>query len=295
MPASWSTPSRARCSTSSAADSPRYPASVTKVMTLYVLFQELAAGNISLSTKMTVSRHAASAVPTKLGLGAGKTISVEDAIKALVTISANDIARVIAEHISGQREQVRPAHDATAHALGMTHTTYRNASGLPDSGQVTTVRDQAILGIAIYQHFPTYYEYFQTDLVPLRQAHLRQPQPPARQQRRRRHQDRLHPRLGLQPADRRPEGRPPHRRRRLRLRLRRQPRQQGPRAGPQVPAQEPQGRLFRDRDDPAARCAGDDGKRRAGCEHAVRSSRCPIPPSGLRPRPCPKLRSSKPL
>lgn len=145
-----------------AADAPRYPASVTKVMTLYVLFQELAAGNLSLSTKMTVSRHAASAVPTKLGLGAGKTISVEDAIKALVTISANDIARVIAEHISGSESKFAQRMTRTAQALGMNHTTYKNASGLPDSGQVTTVRDQAILGIAIYQHFPTYYEYFQT-------------------------------------------------------------------------------------------------------------------------------------
>jgi D-alanyl-D-alanine carboxypeptidase len=145
-----------------AADAPRYPASVTKVMTLYILFQELAAGNLSLSSKMTVSRHAAAAVPTKLGLGAGKKISVEDAIKAIVTISANDMARVIAETISGSESKFAERMTRTAHALGMTHTTYRNASGLPDSGQVTTVRDQAILGIAIYQHFPTYYEYFQT-------------------------------------------------------------------------------------------------------------------------------------
>ena len=84
-----------------AADSRRYPASVAKVMTLYVLFQELSAGNIKLSTKMTVSAHAAAAVPTKLGLRAGATITVEDAIKSLVTLSANDMARVIAEHISG--------------------------------------------------------------------------------------------------------------------------------------------------------------------------------------------------
>lgn len=145
-----------------AADAPRYPASVTKVMTLYIVFQELAAGNLSLNTKMTVSRHAASAVPTKLGLGAGRTITVEDAIKALVTISANDIARVIAEHISGSESKFAQRMTRTAHALGMTHTTYKNASGLPDSGQVTTVRDQAILGVAVYQHFPRYYEYFQT-------------------------------------------------------------------------------------------------------------------------------------
>ena len=145
-----------------AADAARYPASVTKVMTLYVLFQELAAGNIKLSDKMVVSKHAAAAVPTKLGLRAGAKIKVEDAIKALVTLSANDIARVIAEHISGSESEFAKRMTATAKALGMGRTTYRNASGLPDSGQVTTVRDQAILGVAIYQHFPKYYEYFQT-------------------------------------------------------------------------------------------------------------------------------------
>jgi D-alanyl-D-alanine carboxypeptidase len=145
-----------------AADSRRYPASVAKVMTLYVLFQELSAGNLKLSTKMTVSRHAAAAVPTKLGLRAGATITVEDAIKSLVTLSANDMARVIAEHISGSESKFAERMTATARALGMRNTTYRNASGLPDGGQVTTVRDQAILGIAVYQHFPDYYEFFQT-------------------------------------------------------------------------------------------------------------------------------------
>src|SRR5690606_35131980 len=85
----------------SAADAARYPASVVKVMTLYVLFQELAAGNIKLSDQMKVSKHAAAAVPTKLGIGTGSKITVENAIKSLVTLSANDMARVIAEHISG--------------------------------------------------------------------------------------------------------------------------------------------------------------------------------------------------
>ncbi|MDP1730711.1 MAG: D-alanyl-D-alanine carboxypeptidase [Devosia sp.] len=146
----------------SAADAARYPASVTKVMTLYVLFQELAAGNIQLSDKMVVSRHAASAVPTKLGLGAGSRITVENAIKSLVTLSANDVARVIAEHISGSESAFATRMTATAKALGMNRTTYRNASGLPDSKQITTVRDQAILAVAIYQHFPKYYAYFQT-------------------------------------------------------------------------------------------------------------------------------------
>lgn len=146
----------------SSADAARYPASVTKVMTLYVLFQELKAGNVSLKTKFKVSKYAASAVPTKLGLKAGSTITVENAIKSLVTLSANDMARVIAENISGSESAFAKRMTATAKALGMSSTTYRNASGLPDSGQVTTVRDQAILGMAVYQHFPEYYDYFQT-------------------------------------------------------------------------------------------------------------------------------------
>jgi len=146
----------------SSADAARYPASVTKVMTLYVLFQELQAGNITLKTKFSVSKYAAAASPTKLGLKAGSTITVENAIKALVTISANDIARVIAENISGSESAFAKRMTATARALGMSKTTYRNASGLPDKGQVTTVRDQAILGAAVYEHFPDYYEYFQT-------------------------------------------------------------------------------------------------------------------------------------
>ncbi|MCS6761133.1 MAG: SPOR domain-containing protein [Candidatus Devosia symbiotica] len=145
-----------------AADSRRYPASVTKVMTLYILFQELSAGNIKLSTKMTLSAHAAAAVPTKLGLRAGSTITAGDAIKSIVTLSANDMARMIAEHISGSEEKFAKRMTSTARALGMRNTTYRNASGLPDGAQLTTVRDQAILGIAIYQHFPNYYEFFQT-------------------------------------------------------------------------------------------------------------------------------------
>jgi D-alanyl-D-alanine carboxypeptidase len=146
----------------SAADAARYPASVTKVMTLYILFQELTAGNIKLSTKFNVSKYAASASPTKLGLKAGSTITVENCIKAIVTISANDMARVIAENISGSEAAFAKRMTATAKALGMTHTTYRNASGLPDAGQVTTVRDQALLGIAVYEHFPDFYDYFQT-------------------------------------------------------------------------------------------------------------------------------------
>jgi len=147
---------------SRAADSPRYPASITKVMTLYVVFQELESGRMKLSTRMRVSKHAANAVPSKLGLKVGSTISVENAIKALVTKSANDVARVIAEHISGSETKFAQRMTKVARALGMKRTTYANASGLPNSRQVTTVRDQSRLGIAIYQHYPKYYKYFQT-------------------------------------------------------------------------------------------------------------------------------------
>ncbi len=144
-----------------AADSLRYPASVTKVMTLYILFQELEAGRLTLSSRLNVSSYAASAIPTKLYVRAGSTIKVEDAIKSLVTLSANDVARVIAENISGSERKFAERMTATARALGMSRTTYTNASGLPSTRQVTTVRDQARLGMAIFQHFPQYYHYFQ--------------------------------------------------------------------------------------------------------------------------------------
>jgi D-alanyl-D-alanine carboxypeptidase len=147
---------------SSDADSLRYPASVSKVMTLYILFQELDAGRVKLTDKMPVSRWAASASPTKLGLKPGATITVENAIKAIVTLSANDMARAVAEYLGGSESTFARRMTSTARSLGMAHTTYVNASGLPDSRQVTTVRDQSVLAMAIYEHFPKYYAYFQT-------------------------------------------------------------------------------------------------------------------------------------
>jgi D-alanyl-D-alanine carboxypeptidase len=147
---------------SSDADALRYPASVSKVMTLYILFQELNAGRVQLTDKMPVSRWAAAASPTKLGLRPGATITVDNAIKAIVTLSANDMARVVAEYLGGSEPGFARRMTATARSLGMSHTTYVNASGLPDSRQVTTVRDQSLLAMAIYEHFPKYYEYFQT-------------------------------------------------------------------------------------------------------------------------------------
>jgi len=142
------------------ADSLRHPASLTKVMTLYLLFERLDAGKMKLSTQMPVSEHAASQAPTKLGLRPGQHLEVEDAIRGIVTRSANDAAVVIAEAIGGDEETFAKMMTTKAHALGMTRTTYVNASGLPDDDQNTTARDQATLGRAIQDRFPRYYHYF---------------------------------------------------------------------------------------------------------------------------------------
>jgi D-alanyl-D-alanine carboxypeptidase len=143
-------------------DGIRHPASLTKVMTLYLLFERLDAGKIKLDTEMPVSEHAADQDPTKLDLRAGQTIKVEDAIKGLVTRSANDAAVVIAEYIGGTEESFARMMTKKAHALGMSRTVYRNASGLPNDEQVTSARDQSILGRAIQDRFPRYYRYFST-------------------------------------------------------------------------------------------------------------------------------------
>jgi D-alanyl-D-alanine carboxypeptidase len=143
-------------------DASRHPASLTKIMTLYLLFERLDAGKIKLDTEMQVSEHASDQAPTKLGLRPGQTIRVEDAIKGLVTRSANDAAVVIAEAIAGDEDDFAKLMTRKARALGMTKTVYRNASGLPDDDQVTTARDQSTLGRAIQDRFPRYYRYFST-------------------------------------------------------------------------------------------------------------------------------------
>jgi D-alanyl-D-alanine carboxypeptidase len=143
-------------------DASRHPASLTKIMTLYLLFERLDSGRMKLDTEMPVSEHASEQAPTKLGLRPGQTIKVEDAIKGLVTRSANDAAVVVAEAIAGGEEDFAKMMTRKAHALGMSHTTYRNASGLPDDEQVTTARDQSILGRAIQERYPRYYRYFAT-------------------------------------------------------------------------------------------------------------------------------------
>src|SRR5919204_339192 len=148
--------------TANSPDGIRHPASLTKMMTLYLLFERLDSGKMKLDTEMPVSEHASDQDPTKLGLRPGQTIRVEDAIKGLITRSANDAAVVIAEAIGGDEESFARMMTRKAHALGMSRTIYRNASGLPDDEQVTTARDQATLGRAIQDRFPRYYRYFST-------------------------------------------------------------------------------------------------------------------------------------
>jgi D-alanyl-D-alanine carboxypeptidase len=143
-------------------DGIRHPASLTKIMTLYLLFERLDSGKMKLDTEMPVSQHAADQDPTKLNLHAGQTIRVEDAIKGLVTRSANDAAVVIAEAIAGDEDDFAQMMTRKARALGMSRTVYRNANGLPNDDQVTTARDQATLGRAIQERFPRYYRYFST-------------------------------------------------------------------------------------------------------------------------------------
>jgi D-alanyl-D-alanine carboxypeptidase len=145
------------------ADAIRHPASLTKIMTLYLLFERLEAGKLKLDTQLKVSEHAAEQAPTKLGLKPGATIAVEDAIKAVVTKSANDAAVAIAENLGGDEDSFAKLMTEKAHALGMSRTTYVNASGLPDDDQNTTAQDQALLGRAIQERFPRYYKYFSTE------------------------------------------------------------------------------------------------------------------------------------
>jgi len=145
------------------ADRVLHPASMTKMMTLYMTFQALEAGRLRLDQSLSVSRHADSQPPSHLALPAGSTIRVEDAIYALVTRSANDVAVVLAEGIGGTESQFAEMMTAEARRLGMSRTVFRNASGLPDNAQVSTARDIAILGQALLRDFPQYYHYFGTE------------------------------------------------------------------------------------------------------------------------------------
>ena len=144
------------------ADELRHPASLTKIMTLYLLFERLDAGKIRLDSQLPVSEHAALQAPAKLGLKPGQSLEVEDAIRGMVTKSANDAAVAVAEALGGSEREFADMMTVKAHALGMSRTIYRNASGLPNDEQVTTARDQALLGRAIQERFPRYYQYFAT-------------------------------------------------------------------------------------------------------------------------------------
>ena len=143
-------------------DANRHPASITKVMTLYMLFEQLEKGRYSLNSPLKVSAWAARQAPSKLNLQAGETIEVEDAIKALVTKSANDVAVVVAENIGGTEQNFAAMMTRKARSIGMSRTTFRNASGLPDPGQITTARDLITMGRAIQDRFPKYYGFFAT-------------------------------------------------------------------------------------------------------------------------------------
>lgn len=143
-------------------DGLRHPASLTKMMTLYILFEELKAGRYKLDSPITVSKFAAAREPSKLGVKAGNSVSVETAIKATVILSANDIATAIGENISGTEKAFAERMTRTARRIGMSRTTFRNASGLPNPAQVTTARDMATLGLRLQRDFPQYYPYFRS-------------------------------------------------------------------------------------------------------------------------------------
>ena len=140
----------------------RHPASVTKMMTLYLVFEALDRGEVTLNTPFNVSRYAVLRPPSRLGLSAGDTLNVEDAILALVTRSANDAASVIAENLGGTEPAFAEMMTSKARVLGMSSTVFRNASGLPDPNQVTTAWDMYRLGRALIRDFPRYYSYFST-------------------------------------------------------------------------------------------------------------------------------------
>lgn len=144
------------------ADSPRYPASLTKVMTLYMVFDALDNGQLTLEEELPVSTRASQAAPSKLGLAPGSTISVEDAILALVTKSANDVAIVVGERLGGSESRFAALMTVKARALGMQNTRFYNASGLPDTRQISTARDMATLAAHIMEDHGDYYSYFQT-------------------------------------------------------------------------------------------------------------------------------------
>jgi D-alanyl-D-alanine carboxypeptidase len=144
------------------ADAARYPASLTKMMTLYMIFEALERGDISLDTRLTASRNASRQPPSRLGLRRGDAITVDQAIRALVVQSANDVATMVAERLGGSEARFAANMTVRARDLGMTETRFANASGLPDTRHRTTARDMAILSQALWRDFPEHYHVFQT-------------------------------------------------------------------------------------------------------------------------------------
>jgi D-alanyl-D-alanine carboxypeptidase len=149
------------------ADEVRYPASLTKMMTLYMLFEALERGDITMDTRWTASRNAARQPPSRLGLGCTRrrgcdSITVEQAVNALVVQSANDVATLVAERLGGSEARFAANMTARARELGLTDTRFANASGLPDSRHRTTARDMALLSQALWRDFPQYYHVFQS-------------------------------------------------------------------------------------------------------------------------------------
>jgi D-alanyl-D-alanine carboxypeptidase len=142
------------------ADSPRYPASITKVMTLYLTYEALAAGKLHLDDRVVFSPHAAAQSPTKLGVRAGDSVSVNEAIEAMTTLSANDAAVAMSEKLGGTESRFAALMTLRAQELGMQNTHFVNANGLPDSRNLTTARDIAILSRAAMRDYPQYYHYF---------------------------------------------------------------------------------------------------------------------------------------
>lgn len=141
-------------------DVPAYPASLTKMMTLYLVFEAIDRGRLRLEDRIVVSARAAGQAPSRLGIEAGASISVRNAVLAVVTKSANDVAVALAEHLAGSEQEFALAMTAKARALGMKNTTFRNASGLPHKGQLSTARDMAILARALLRQFPHHYHFF---------------------------------------------------------------------------------------------------------------------------------------
>jgi D-alanyl-D-alanine carboxypeptidase len=145
------------------ADAPNhlwYPASLTKMMTVYLALSEIEAGRLSFDDKIKISAYAAGQSPVKFGLKAGQVITVRQAINATIVASANDAAVALAEKVAGNEDAFATRMTAMARSLGMTRTVYRNASGLPDDGQVTTARDLAVLASALLRDYPKHYPLF---------------------------------------------------------------------------------------------------------------------------------------